>query len=207
MQLLLATARDVVARRADVRNAASMAGVGLGSACAAVRLGGEYLGYVVFRVDLRGKTRLLIGDEVLEAVLPDNTPLQMLCDRENLDRENHFFYLDWRTGRFEDLSEAVLIAGHGQRTSDNHIVERMSRSSMLLRVLGPNRDLRWCGPGDPISNLANATGQPWFSWQDPKIPGSDLFTAKQILDDVANRHPQLRDACAEQWELISSRGF
>ena len=159
MQLLLDTARDVVARRADERNAACMAGVGLGSACAAERLEGEYRGHVVFKVDLRGKTCLLIGDKVLEAVLPNNTPLQMLCNREQLECEQHFQYSNSRTGRFEDLSEAVLSAGHGPRTTADHIVERMSRSSMLLRVLGPNRDLRWCGPGDPISNQANATGR------------------------------------------------
>jgi len=205
-QMLLATARDVVAQRADVRNARAMSGVGLGSVCAVERLEGEYRGCVAYELKLRGKTWLLIGDRALEAVLPNATPVQMLCDRDNLHHETHFWYLNWRTGRFCDLCLDVLIAGHGPRAAD-HIVERMSRSSMLLRVLGPNRDLRWCGPGDPISNQANATGQSWFSWQDPKNPGSDLFTAKQILDDVANRHPRLRDACEEQWELISSRGF
>ena len=86
------------------------------------------------------------------------------------------------------------------------IVERSSRSSEMLRIYGPNSDLRWCGPNNPISNEANRTGQPWFSWQDPKNPDSDLSTAKQILDDVAHQHSRLRSACKEQWGRISSRG-
>ena len=45
-------------------------------------------------MDLRGKTRLLIGDQVPEAVLPDNTPLQMLCNREHPELEQHFQYLN-----------------------------------------------------------------------------------------------------------------